>query len=156
MSAQRTKVRDRYLSRFDGSLPGVRSAVYDVSVALWLLEKMGKENGLLDQIVTVRSGRIEQRSWYMWELLEIAKVALNSSIGPALWVYERLQQNEEAARLAVEADIFVNVDEWNCVSEALTDMLNNKAVMSRGFVSGARRVLARREKEQRENGGDAA
>lgn len=148
-----TKVRDRYLSRFDGSLPGTRSAIYDVGVALWLLEKMGKDNGLLDQIVTVQSGRTEQRSWSMRELLEIAKEALGTSISPALWVYERLQQNEEAARLMAQA---TDEPRWHQKSEALGWTLSNRAVISRGFVSEARRVLARREREQRENGGDAA
>ena len=151
-----TKVRDRYLSRFDGSLSGVRSAVYDVGVALWLLEKMGKDNGLLDQIVTVRSGRVEQQSWYMWELLEIAKVALDTSISPALSVYERLQQNEEAADVVTLAD--ENAPDWilKDASWALSLTLQNKAILPRGRLSEARRILARRENEHRENGGDAA
>jgi len=171
MSAQRTKARDRYKSRFDEGIPGIRSARYDVGVALWLLEKMGKDNSLLDQIVTVKTGRIEQQSWYMWELLEIAKVALDTSINPALWVYERLQQNQEAARLMADAldtgesmggDQRRSAAAWDRAAFALELSLDNKAVVSRGWVSQCRRTLAVRERhakakaQARENGGDAA
>lgn len=166
----KAKARDRYKSRFDEGIPGVRSARYDVGVALWLLEKLAKEHRLLDQTVTVQSGRSEQQSWAMWELLEIASAALDTSINPALWVYERLQQNQEAARLmadALDTGEEMGVDQrrsaaaWDRAALALELSLDNKAVVSRGWVSQCRRTLAVRARhatqaKARESGGDAA
>lgn len=150
MSAQRRK-RDRYQSGFDAAVPGVRSATYDIGLALYILEEIAKKHGLLGGRHTFYNGQ----SWTAAEALEIARRALNLSISPAIGAYQRLQQNEEAARLIVDADMLG--DSWRHVSGALTDTLNNHAIVSRGFVSGSRRIIERRAKEaDKENGGDAA
>lgn len=149
-----TKRRDRYVSGFDdgedGSVRGIRSATYDVEMVLYLVERFAKERGLLHERVTLSARRGEQgESWTLAELLDIGHEALNASIKPVSWIYKRLQQNEEAARLVVEAGIFDN-ERNQAISEALTDTLNNHAIIARGFVSGARRVLEHREKEQQD------
>jgi hypothetical protein len=147
------KKRDRYTGKIDaGRVTGPRAAVYDVHAVLWLLRVFAKERGLLEERVTVPTGHAEGSSYSVVELLEMANIALNTSVDEALWVYERLRQNEEAARLLVASDAYWEPS-YKGVAEALTDTLNNRAIISRGFVNGARRMLARREKQ---NGGDAA
>ena len=145
-----TKARDRYQSQFGAGVPGVRSAIYDVGMALYLLERLAREHNLLDALVPFSP---DEQGWPVKRLLVLAHDALNTSIGRALWIYERLQQNEEAAFLMSET---LDDTVWLDKSEALTQTLNNKAVVSRGFVSEARRVLARRDKEAAKQRGDGA
>lgn len=140
-----TKRRDRYLSGFDAGVPGIRAAVYDISLALSILEEIAKEHELLRERKTFSNGQ----SWTCAQALEIARDALNQSVSPVPWIYQRLQQNEEAARLVVEADIFVGT-RWETISEALTDTLNNHAIISRGLVSGARRAIEKRARQESE------
>lgn len=150
-----TKARDRYQSQFGAGVPGVRSAIYDVGMALYLLESLAREHNLLDASVSFSP---DEQGWPVKRLLVLAHDALNTSIGRVLWIYERLQQNEEAAFLMSET---LDDPAWLDKSEALTQTLNNKQVISRGFVSEARRVLARRDKgitkeaASKKRGGDA-
>jgi hypothetical protein len=144
------KKRDRYQSPLENfPTRGVTVASSDLSGILYLLFSWAEKQRMLDQQIQISIRHEESRTVH--ELLNIARHALEDSIDPALGVYRRLQQNEEAARLIVEADVLGN--SWRHVSGALTNTLNNKAIVSRGFVSGARREIARREKQ---NGGDAA
>lgn len=142
-----TKKRDRYLSGFDAGVPGIRAAVYDIGLALYILEEIAKKHELLRERMTFHNGQ----GWTFAQALEIAREALNQSVSPVSWIYERLQQNEEAARVMAEAHRPLHslaLAKWEPVSEALTDTLNNKAVVSRGFVSEARRTIARREAQK--------
>ena len=142
-----TKKRDRYQSRFaNWPQPGVRAGRFDLNFALDLLDGLVKEQKIEQARYDIGDGD----SWTAAELVAIAYDAL-----ACLWditeVYQRLQQNEEAARLLHEA---TGEPGWELKHDALTLSLSNKAIISRGWVSAARRELARREKEQ--NGGDAS
>lgn len=145
-----TKKRDRYQSAFGAGVQGTRSALYDMGMALYLLERLAKEAGLLKHSVRLPSSMV----YSFAELLGIAKDALNSSISPAMWIYQRLQQNEEAAWLMADA---TDEDGWHNQNIALSKTLNNKAIVSRGFVTAARRIIAKRAAadEQAESGGEA-
>ena len=149
-----TKRRDRYESHVD-DLPvrGVQAACHDLSSVLVDLGEFAKQRDLLDADVAV-GYRGETLYIHFGDLLAIALEAFETSISEACWVYQRLQENEEAAFLMAET---MDDPAWLEKSEALTQTLNNKAVVSRGFVSEARRVLARRDKEAaKKRGGDAA
>src|SRR5690348_12560132 len=147
----RSKKRDRYQSAFDwGNQPGVSAASYDLMLALMLLDRYVSEHGLQAQTVTI--GIRDKHTYTLGKLLDIAEAARRQSIDPALNVYQRLQQNEEAARLLAET--MADDPRWTPMSFALSSTLDDKAIMSRGWVSAARRELARREKQQ--NGGDAS
>ena len=144
-----TKVRDRYQSALeDFPTRGVNVASTDISNALYLLFEWAEKNRLLGELV--HYGFHDQECRTVHELLNIAKHALEDSIDPALHVYQRLQQNEEAAWLLAEATGEIG---WFNQRDALTRTLNNHAVISRGWVSAARRQLARRAKAQL-TGGD--
>lgn len=131
-----TRKRDRYQSGFDGDIPGIRSATYDISLALYILEEIATAYGLLDERKTFAGGQ----SWTVAETLEIARAALSQSVSPVAWVYERLRQNEEAAHLLCSA---TSDSLWRDRWMALAETLSNRAIVSRGFISAARRELAR-------------
>lgn len=148
----RAKRRDRYQSRFYDDLPqrGVQPAAYDLSAALVFIGDFVKEHGLSDEQVQV--GWKPEETMTISAIVEIALDAYKSSVNDACWIYQRLQQNEEAARLMAEVSIF---DKYEPIRDALTDTLNNRAIVSRGFVSGAKRIIAKREAEAVESDGEA-
>lgn len=144
-----TRRRDRYQSAFDwGNQPGVSAASYDLMLALMLLDRYAKEHRLYAETVSI--GVKDKHTYTLGKLLDIAEAARRQSIGPALNVYQRLQQNEEAARLLAET--MADDPRWTPMSFALSSTLDDKAIMSRGWISAARRELACREKQ---NGGGA-
>lgn len=146
-----TRKRDRYQSAFDGGIPGTRSSVYDISIALYLLERFVRERRLLQERVTLTAQRGE--SWSVLYLLEVGRQALNTSVGPAVQIYRRLQENAEAARTMAKA--FPLDGEWHEMAGALERTLNDQAIVSRSEVTRARRIIARRAKTK-ETSGDAA
>ena len=141
----RGKKRDRYLSGFDAGVPGIRAAVYDIGLALSILEEIAKEHELLRERKTFHDGQ----SWTFAQALEIAREALNQSVSPVSWIYQRLQQNAEAAELVTEADL-ADTDTDGILLDsrwALALTLSNKAILPRRLISQAQRALARRAQE---------
>lgn len=148
-----TRKRDRYQSAFDAGVPGVKAASYDLMLALYLLEKYIRDHELLRERVTAG---IHNESWSLAQLLEIAKDAQKNSIDPALRIYERLQENEEAASTVTDAEMAASDGAAVLLDAnwALWLTLNDKAILRRGMVSEARRILAERTEGKR--GGGAA
>lgn len=144
-----TKQRDRYQSGFDEAAPGIRSAVYDIGLALYCLKRVAEQQELLRERFTFNDGE----SWTVAQILEIASDALNQSVEPVARVYERLRQNEEAAQ--VMADGFPSDADWHEMAFALQRTLSNKAIVSRGEVTRARKQIERCARESKETGGDA-
>jgi len=138
-----TKKHDSYISGFDAGMPGIRAAVYDVGLALDILEEIAKEHELLRERKTFSNGQ----GWTVAQVLEIANEALNQSISPVSWIYERLQQNAEAAEIVSCAEL-TDIDTEGVLLDsrwALARTLNNKAILPRRVVSRARREIERRE-----------
>lgn len=148
-----TRKRDAYQSAFDAGKPGVTAASYDLMLALYLLEKYIRDHELLRERVTLH---LQEGSWSLAQLLEIAKDAQKLSIDPALRIYERLQENEEAASTVTDAGLAASEGSGVLLDAtwALWLTLNDKAILRRGMVSRARRILAARTND--ETGGDAA
>lgn len=144
-----TKRRDRYQSAFGAGVRGIRSATYDIDLVLYMLESLAERHELLRERT---QPMLDGQSWTMAQLLEIAHDALNTSVTPVSWIYERLQQNEEAAQLMAQTMDIGSC--WPPMAGALTNTLNNRAIVSRGFVSSARRMIAKREAEAAERGGE--
>lgn len=144
-----TKKRDRYLSGFDAGMPGIRAAVYDIGVALYILEEIAKEHELLRERKSFHNGQ----GWTFAQALEIAREALNQSVSPVAGIYQRLQQNAEAAEQVTDAELTEADTEGVLLDSrwALARTLSNKAILPRGVVSQARRKLDRRAQE---TGGD--
>ncbi len=150
-----TKRRDRYLSGFDAGVPGIRAAVYDIGLALMILEEIAKEHELLRERKVFGNGQ----SWTVAQVLEIAKDALNQSVSPVSWIYQRLLQNKEAASLMADAldvnspivDAQRSARAWEKAAIALDQTLANKAVVSRGWVSQCRRTLRMRQRHAKES-----
>lgn len=138
-----TKKRDRYQSGFDGDMRGVRSAVYDLGLALMILEEIAKEFELLRERKTFHGGQ----SWTVAQVLEIAKDALDSSVSPVVEVYERLRQNAHAAEVVSQAGLDPSEPILSDTDFALWMTLKNSAILPRGKVSKAERILAQRAKE---------
>lgn len=136
-----TKKRDRYLSGFDNNQPGVSAASYDLMLALWMIEKYLKDQELLRERVSMGN----RGNWTLAQLLEVANDARRSSIEPALSIYQRLQQNAEAAQVISEA--YPERGWASDMAYALAQTLNNKQIVKRSSVSEARRENARRARE---------
>lgn len=148
-----TKKRDRYQSAFDAGKPGVTAASYDLMLALALIERYIRDHELLRERVTLH---LQEGSWSLAQLLEIAKDAQKNSIDPALRIYERLQENEEAASTVTDAEMTASDGAAVLLDAnwALWLTLNDKAILRRGMVSEARRILA--ERANGKTGGGAA
>lgn len=147
-----TRRRDRYESAFDAGKPGVTAASYDLMLALYLLEKYVRNHELQRERVDIGT----RGSYSLAQLLEIATDAQKNSIDPALRIYKRLQENEEAASTVKDAGMAASEGSGVLLDAtwALWLTLNDKAILRRGMVSEARRILAERANEK--TGGGAA